>query len=74
MHLYGFIRKKSMEQIFFCEYMNSSHFVGKETPERCGTRSSIAVGIRNGGKWLKDISLSSKVGARRKIRDLCRYK
>jgi hypothetical protein len=74
MHLYGFILKKSMEQLSFCENMLSSHFVGKETPDHCGTRSSIAVGIRNGGKWLKDIYLSSKVGARRKIRDLCRYK
>jgi len=63
-----------MEQIFFCEYTRSSHFVGKEMSDICGTQSSITVGIRNGGKWLKDISMSSKVGARRKIRDLYRYK
>jgi len=59
-----------MEQIFFCEYMHNSHFFGKKMSDLCGTRSSITVGIRNGGKCLKNISMSSKVGARRKIRDL----
>jgi hypothetical protein len=63
-----------MERIFFCEYMHNSHFVGKEKPDLCGTQSSITVGNRNGGKWLKDVSVSSKVGARRKVRDLYRYK
>ena len=73
--LVGFIMKKSMEQIFFCEYMYSSHFFGKEMPDLCGSRSSNTVGIRNGGRWLKDISVSSQAGVRRKIRDyLYRYK